>query len=125
MGGHMVSKRLAQLLFIFLFPLIFMPAACGDRSSDSTAEDKSKNEHASGSVDWGHEVSLDEMIAMAKAGRIVEIQWHVMPNILRARAADGRIFYLKNEDKGVDLRNTLIKAGVKVGEGGILFRHFF
>ena len=76
-------------------------------------------------IDWGREVTLDEMISMAKEGRIVEIQWHVMPNILRARAADGTIYHLRNENKGVDLRSKLIEAGVQVGEGGLQFRHVF
>ena len=62
---------------------------------------------------------------MAKKGQIVEIQWHVMPNILRAQATDGEIYHLRNENKGVDLRNTLIKEGVTIGKGGILFRHLF
>ena len=88
-------------------------------------EDESQKEQAFEDVDWGREVNLDEMIAMAKKGRIVEIQWHVMPNILRARASDGRIYHLRNENKGVDLRNTLIKAGVKVGKEGVLFRYLF
>jgi hypothetical protein len=88
-------------------------------------EDKSQKEQAFEDVDWGREVNLDEMIAMAKKGQIVEIQWHVMPNILRAQASDGLIFHLRNENKGVDLRNTLINAGVKVGKGGVLFRHVF
>ena len=65
------------------------------------------------------------MIAMARKGRIVEIQWHVMPNILRAEAVDGEVFHIKNENKGVDLRSKLINAGVRVGEGGIPFKYFF
>ena len=121
----MVSRRLANLIPLFLFPLIFMLEACGERPGDNTAEDKSQNEHASNHVDWGSEIDLNEMVAMAKEGRIDEIQWHVMPNILRAQTADARIFHIKNEDKGVDLRNTLINAGVKIGEGGVLFKHFF
>jgi hypothetical protein len=62
---------------------------------------------------------------MAKSGRIQEIQWHVMPNVLRVLTLDGRIFHLKNENKGVDLRNMLIDAGVRIGKGGISFRHVF
>ena len=121
----MVSSRVAQLFFIILFPVLFMLAACGNGSSESTTKDKSHNEHTSDPINWGREVTLDEMVAMVKEGRIEEIQWHVMPNILRAQAFDGQIFHLKNEDKGVDLRNTLINAGVKIGEGGVLFKHFF
>jgi len=88
-------------------------------------EKESQKEQALEDIDWGLEVNLDEMITMAKKGQIVEIQWHVMPNILRAQAADGGIYHLRNENKGVDLRNTLINAGVKVGKEGILFRYLF
>ena len=65
------------------------------------------------------------MIAKAKSGEIREIEWHVMPNVLRAQTADNRIFHLKNENKGVDLRKKLMDAGVQVGDGGVLFRHVF
>lgn len=93
--------------------------------SHDPPENKSQKERAVEDIDWGREVNLDEMITMAKKGQIVEIQWHVMPNILRAQASDGRIYHLRNENKGVDLRNTLINAGVKVGKEGILFRYLF
>ncbi|MFC1495599.1 hypothetical protein ACFL6W_09985 [Thermodesulfobacteriota bacterium] len=88
-------------------------------------KNESQNKHASMDINWGSEVNLDEMIAMAKKGQITEIHWYVMPNILRAQTSHGDIFHLRNENKGVDLRNTLIQAGIKVGKGGILFRHFF
>jgi hypothetical protein len=88
-------------------------------------ENESQKKRALEDIDWGREVNLDEMITMAKKGQIVEIQWHVMPNILRAQASDGRIYHLRNENKGVDLRNTLINAGVKVGKEGVLFRYLF
>lgn len=110
--------------FFLLFPAILLLVACGEQPNDSP-EDEFTNKQASMDVDWGREVNLDEMIALAKMGQIEEIQWHIMPNILRAQAYDGRIFHLRNENKGVDLRNTLINAGVKVGEGGVLFRHLF
>ena len=124
---YVTTVNCKQLFFFFIiiFPLIFMLAACGDKSSDSTTEDKSHNEHASPEINWGQEVNIDEMIAMARRGQISEIHWYVMPNILRTQAFDGGIFHLRNENKGVDLRNTLINAGVKVGEGGVLFKHFF
>ena len=76
-------------------------------------------------VDWGREITLEEIISMAKSGRIREIEWHVMPNVIRVVAPDGEIFHLKNENKGVDIRNTLINAGVKIGNGGVDFRHVF
>jgi len=139
---HIISNRLTQLYFVILFPAIFLPAACGEQSSASPEADKPKiaadvasqeekledehqKEQAFEDVDWGLEVNLDEMVAMAKKGQIVEIQWHIMPNILRAQASDGRIYHIRNENKGVDLRNTLINAGVKVGKEGVLFRYLF
>jgi hypothetical protein len=76
-------------------------------------------------MDWGPEISLDEIVTMAQSGRIREIQWHVMPNILRIETPDGRVFHLRNENRGVDLRNTLIESGVQVGKGGVIFRHVF
>ena len=143
--SHMALKSLAQLFFVILLPVLFLQPGCGDDSNNtpgfsspqkaesSTLEtaapyppkDEPQNDHASTEVDWGMEANLDEMISMAKSGRIVEIDWHVLPNILRARTRDGRIFHLRNENRGVDLRNTLIKAGVKIGKDGIIFRHVF
>jgi hypothetical protein len=76
-------------------------------------------------IEWGAEVLLDEMIEMAQEGRITEIQWHVLPNILRAQASDGSIYHLRNENKGVDLRNTLIESGVEIGKNGVEFKHVF
>jgi hypothetical protein len=76
-------------------------------------------------IDWGKETTAAGLIAMAKKGEIREIQWHVMPNIFRAEAGGGRIFYLRNEDKGIDLRGMLIKEGVRIGEGGVVFQHVF
>jgi hypothetical protein len=92
--------------------------------ADPPAEESLERENPD-DIEWGSEINLDEMIAMAKEGSLREIQWHVMPNILRAEAVDGRIFHLRNENKGVDLRNTLIEAGVRIGKGGIIFRHVF
>jgi hypothetical protein len=89
------------------------------------AENSASGESSSEEIDWGREVGLEAMIAMAKEGRIEEIQWHVMPNILRAKAKDGEIYHLRNENKGVDLRNTLLDAGVKIGKGGLRFQHVF
>ena len=140
----MVLKRSELFFLIFLFQAIFLLIGCGNGSEESNCagkpkklesgptvtasypdEDKTQEVQDSEDVDWGIEVNLEEMVAMAKQGQIVEIQWHVMPNILRAQTSDGRIFHLKNENKGVDLRNTLIEAGVKIGKGGIEFRHVF
>ena len=90
-----------------------------------TAKKESLQKKSLNEVDWGREVYLDEMIAMAKEGRIREIQWHVMPNILRAETSEGEIFHLRNENKGVDLHNRLIDASVRIGKGGVLFRHVF
>jgi hypothetical protein len=97
---------------------MLISAGCGngpvDHSSDSPGE-----------IDWGRQVTLDEMMAMCREGKIVEIQWHVMPNILRARAQDGSLYHFPNANKGVDLRSRLIEAGVPIGEGGLQFHHVF
>jgi hypothetical protein len=88
-----------------------------DPSADETPTDPANNK-----IDWGREAALDEILAMAKSGAIQQIEWHVM---LRAQTIDGRIFHIKNENKGIDIRNTLIKSGIQVGKGGISFRHLF
>jgi hypothetical protein len=82
-------------------------------------------DHALDKIDWGREATLDEIIAMAKRGEIQQIEWHVMPNIIRAEAPDGRILHIRNENKGIDIRSTLINAGIRLGKGGIGFRHVF
>ena len=125
MGCHMIYKSFENLFFLFLFLSVFMFTGCGAPLNETTSEDKSQNRQASNAVNWGREVDIDEITAMAKKDQILEIQWHVMPNILRAESVDGKIYHLKNEDKGVDLRTTLIKAGVSIGKDGILFRHVF
>jgi hypothetical protein len=135
---YIISNRLTRLFLVIILPAILLLAACGEQPGGSheavkpktvadadPPENESQKERAAEDIDWGREVNLDEMITMAKKGQIVEIQWHVMPNILRAQASDGRICHLRNENKGVDLRNTLINAGVKVGKEGILFRYLF
>ena len=128
----MVSDRAIQPFFIVILQAILLSAGCGNQTADMTEDGKAKGvdrdsrqEASLVEVDWGREVNLDEMIAMAREDRIREIQWHVMPNILRAEASDGGVFHLRNENKGVDLRNTLIDEGVRLGKGGVLFRHVF
>jgi hypothetical protein len=98
------------------------PVATASPVPSLSEEDK---DPATEKVDWGREITLNEIITMAKSGHIREIEWHVMPNVIRVFASDGRIFHLKNENKGVDMRNTLIGAGVKIGKEGIIFRHVF
>ena len=92
-------------------------------SDSSTRETPSDNAFAK--IDWGREATLEEIIAMAKSGEIQQIEWHVMPNIIRAQATEGRIFHIRNENKGMDIRNVLINAGIHIGKGGVDFRHMF
>ena len=117
-----------RLFYIVLLPAMLLLSGCGSPpagSKETSQPESVSDEDAAEEIEWGREIGLDEMIEMARGGRIVEIQWHVMPNILRARASDGSIYHLRNEDKGVDLRNTLIDAGVEIGKDGVLFRHVF
>ena len=102
-----------------------LEARTAENSLPDPAEEEPAKETDGEDIEWGQEISLAEVIDKAKKGEIREIQWHVMPNVLRAEARDHRIFHLKNENKGVDLRNTLLSAGVKIGEEGIIFRHVF
>jgi hypothetical protein len=93
-------------------------------SPDPLMVETPKNQD-SGTINWGREATLDEIMAMAKNGEIQQIEWHVMPNVIRAQAADGRIFHIRNENKAIDIRNTLISAGINLGRDGIVFRHVF
>jgi hypothetical protein len=121
-----ISNKAVRSFSILLLPAMLLFAGCGSQPAVSTNISPSEPApSAEDEIDWGREISLDELIAMTQGGQIQEIQWHVMPNILRALASDGSIFHFRNETKGVDLRNTLIEAGVKIGKGGVSFRHFF
>ncbi len=121
----MIFKISGYIFFLILLQLVLALNVCGESSKESAPDSGSGDAHGSSVINWGYEVNLDEMIAMAKAGKIKEIQWHVLPNILRAETADGNFCHLKNENKGVDLRNTLIKSGIRIGDGGIQFKHLF
>ena len=105
------------------FFAFFLSAACVDQTAKMTG--RVPDGRDSEKIKWGREIKLDELLALAKSGRIREIEWHVMPNVIRAVASDGRAFYFKNENRGVDLRNLLISAGIQMGKGGISFRHVF
>jgi hypothetical protein len=94
-------------------------------SSPDAAPDEAPKDQNLEKVDWGREITLNGIIAMAQSGEIQEIEWHVMPNIIRVLALDGSLFHFRNENKGVDLRNTLIGAGIRIGKGGVIFRHVF
>ena len=113
----MTLKKL-NVLPVLMCAAMLMSAGCWSREREAPQSGEPE-------IDWGAEVGLDEMIAMAKEGRIAEIEWHVMPNVLRAKAVDGTVYSLRNENKGVDLRSKLIEAGVRIGEGGVEFRHVF
>jgi hypothetical protein len=111
---------------IILLTATLLLTGCGKPPSDSTEISEPETDRdTAGEIEWGREVNLDEMIALAQAGQIEEIQWHVLPNILRAQAPEGEIYHLRNENKGVDLRNKLLEAGVRLGKEGVLFRHVF
>ena len=118
----MIFYRTIPPFLLVLLAAIVSSTGCGNREDQSTAAIAGAN---GPEIDWGEEVDLEEMIAMAKDNRIEEIQWHVMPNILRARTEDGTVYHLRNENKGVDLRSKLIEAGVEVGKNGVQFRHVF
>ena len=121
-----ISNKTIRSFSIVLLPVLLLSFGCGSPPVDGTeASQPAADQSTFEEIEWGREIGLDEMIEMARSGRIREIQWHVLPNILRARASDGSIYHLRNENKGVDLRNRLIEAGVRIGKGGVLFRHVF
>jgi len=105
------------------FFALFLPLACVDQTAKTTGG--LPNGRESEKIEWGREIKLDELLALAKTGRIREIQWHVMPNVIRAEASNGSVFYFKNQNKGVDLRNLLSNEGIQIGNGGISFRYVF
>jgi hypothetical protein len=94
-------------------------------ASQKPLMDETLGEQTTNKINWGREVPLDDMITMAKQGEIRQIEWHVMPNIIRALAADGRIFHIRNENKDIDIRSVLTDAGINIGKGGISLRHVF
>jgi hypothetical protein len=113
-----MTPKTLTLFSLFLYTAMLVSAGCGSREGEISEKEDPE-------IDWGVEIGLDEMMALAKEGRITEIQWYVMPNVLRATASDGSFYSLRNENKGVDLRSRLVEAGIKIGEGGIGFRHVF
>lgn len=118
----MKTFSLRRHLFIVLCAATLLFPGCDNQ----TADESSSSAPASASeIEWGREITFDEMMAMAQKSQIEEIQWHVLPNILRARCVDGSTYHFRNENKGVDLRSRLIEAGVRVGNGGLQFRHVF
>jgi hypothetical protein len=118
----MKSCSLIRRLFIVLFAATLLFSGCGNQAADSSSSPTPAGE---AEIEWGREITLDEMMAMANKNQIEEIQWHVLPNILRARCVDGSTYHLRNENKGVDLRSRLIEAGVRIGTDGLQFRHVF
>ena len=90
----MTANRISQFFLIILLQSLFLLSGCGDNRNEnagisklqkpgstplntsvpSTSEDESQNQGTSTDVDWGSEVSLDEMITMTRNGRIVEIE---------------------------------------------------
>ncbi len=107
---------------------VHLLAACGNAPvKKPPAPGASRIGEAGGyeKIDWGREATAAGIVAMAKNGEIREIEWHMMPNLLRALASDGRIYHVKNANKGMDMRGMLLKAGVRVGKGGVEFRYLF
>jgi hypothetical protein len=93
--------------------------------SSDPVDDETSGSGAFSKIDWGREAELDEIIGMAKRGEIQQLEWHVMPNVIRAQARDNRIFHIRNENKGVDIRNALMDAGIRIGKDGIPLRYVF
>ena len=121
-------QRVEQGIVIAAALAAHLLAACGDTTvKKPPAPAAGQIDEAVGheKIDWGRETTAAKIVAMAKDGGIREIEWHIMPNILRALAPDGRIYYVKNANKGVDMRGILLKAGVRVGKSGLEFRHVF
>lgn len=76
-------------------------------------------------IDWGSKISMEEVIVLAKSEDLFEIQWHVMPNVVRVLMQDGSIYHFENANIGIDIEKTLNDAGVKTRKGGISLRYSF
>jgi hypothetical protein len=111
--------RQSILAVMLLIPCMFI--ACREHPGEISGAPAANPEK----IDWGKETTAAGLIAMAKKGEIRGIQWHVMPNIFRAEAKDGKVYYIRNENKGIDLRGMLIKTGIPIGDGGVIFQHVF
>ncbi len=70
-------------------------------------------------IDWGQEITPDEIIAMGTSGKLAVFEWHIMPNIVRVTTTDDKIFHMRNERYGKDMIKSLQAAGVKMGKDGI------
>ena len=69
------------------------PKSAGKIPSPDPAPDEAPRDQALEKVDWGREITLNGIMAMAQSGQIQEIEWHVMPNIIRVLASDGSLFH--------------------------------
>lgn len=82
-------------------------------------------ENGAEQIDWGQEVSPEKLLKLARSEDLFEIQWHVMPNVIRILMKGGEIYHVKNEKLSLDILKYLENAGIKVGKGGITFRYSF
>ncbi len=82
-------------------------------------------ENGAAPIDWGQEVGQQEMLELAHSGNVLEIQWHVMPNVVRILMKDGKIYHFMNDRVSIDIAKFLEKQGVKTGKGGIPLRYSF
>ena len=82
-------------------------------------------ENGAEQIEWGQQVDPEKLLELARSGDVFEIQWHVMPNVIRFMMNDGKIYHLKNAEVSIDILKFLENAGIKVGKEGITFRYSF
>lgn len=76
-------------------------------------------------VEWGPEITFDEMIAIAQRGELTTIEWYALPNAIRVITTDRQYYHVKNEKYGRSARKELVAAGVKLDRGGIPLNYYF
>jgi hypothetical protein len=83
-------QRIEQGILIAAAAAAHLLAGCGDTTAKKPPAPAAGQIGEAGGhekIDWGRETTAAEIVAMATDGEIREIEWHIMPNILRALAS--------------------------------------
>jgi hypothetical protein len=68
---------------------------------------------------FGVEISLEDMITMAQAGKVSRIEWFADTDLVRVFTTGGGVCHVKNERYKADIPRALMQAGVAVGDDGL------
>ena len=89
------------------------------------AEPDGDSEHGAYHVEWGGEVSFDEMLELGKQGSLTRIEWYALPNAARLILADGSFVHVKNEKWGRSVKKELDAVGVDTSRRGVPIYYYF